>query len=298
LDLIGRIQNLLKREIRINPGERLLLTLSGGRGGEFRLERTVYAEQVEMNKPRQKKTGVFTAGGRWLAAVLQNKITEEEAKLTQLITVEDVAESTPRKGTILQHLYPGFTWLELSGHDGKPAQGLRWHHEYRYPAPAFRINAGTFRPGDESKAKLWFSDSALPLEPAARSVPMDDVKPGQEMKLQDGAWFVIEKMEPQDRYVTVADGVREEKKCLVVYARYDPARPVWIQAVGAGSRGEEHHFYTKGGKYVAIFWGGANPSRLNVVSVNEFKRQARPLEWALPHPDPRDTGPSIEKLGG
>jgi hypothetical protein len=57
--------------------------------------------------------------------------------------------------------------------------------------------------------------------------------------------------------------------------------------VGVKYLGEEHRYYTKANRYEALFWGGAEPVRFDVISVKhlkEAKQAVQSFEWKLPSP--------------
>jgi hypothetical protein len=295
----ANVPNLPEFNLRLRPGERMLLRIYRKATYEFGIERALFANRVRKFEPT---SGTKEMNRQWLPAVLQNKIWNQKEKLEQLLTVEN-KQNRYFRGNILEHVRPGFFWMEVTGADEKtPLDGVRWNFEHDYPAPAFRVEAGKFTSNDTPRVSAWWIDDSRPDEPAGGYAftykRVEDAVGGEELSVGDIAVTVERVKNKESRWVTVGPGERKERSCLVVQLKYAPGAPrVWVQPLGATYEGEEHHFYTKAGRYIAIFWSAedpAEPARLNLISLSRFKSRANfHARWELPLPDPGDQGPNI-----
>ncbi len=261
-DFGARLQSAKLQDIRLQRGERLLLSLVQGLNGTLRFKREVYAKLVQDNKDR------LNYKDNWLVGVLQNGIFFEEARLEQLLSFEDYINTKPGPQEIVRHYRPGFMWLEVTNKKtGKSPKGLQWYNDFDYPAPTIRAHSGPFGP-EASKVSVWWVENQSPedklctrLRHVPESSTLEDLRRNANITVA-GFPVTIEKLQVEDRHVSIAppkrfgtSANRAIKSCLVVQLKHDPKKPVVVQGLNLGHRGEEHHFFTHAGKYTAFFWG-------------------------------------------
>jgi hypothetical protein len=115
---------------------------------------------------------------------------------------------------------------------------------------------------------------------------------------------VIDSVREEKHLVQVAPGKKEERSCLVVRLSHDEGKPVWVQLEDPPRQGEAHYFYAQANKYTAVFWDVKNVEKerivLNLISLEDFKKPGRALEFrqSLPEPGPADTAPVKPRLLG
>jgi hypothetical protein len=295
------VRSLPKFQLHLRPGERMLLRVYRDAIDEYIVERALFANLSRKFEPASQTR---IANRDWLAAVLQNKIWNQQGKLEQIITVEH-KQNRHLGNNILEHVRPGFFWMEVTRANEKtPLAQMHWNMEYGYPAPAFHLEASKFTVNDTPRLSAWWIDEAYPDEASGGYAfgykQVVGAVGGKALFVGDAA-VNVEKVKKESRLVTVGPGQRKERSCLVVELKYTPGPPrVWVQPLGFIYHGEEHHYNTKAGRYTAIFWSDqelAEPVRLNLISLAYFKSKARfSAQWDLPAPDPFDQGPSINRL--
>jgi hypothetical protein len=282
------IQNVPEQSVYMRPGDLLLLKVIKDATKGLALERANFATLME--KTKIEKTAQISPDQKWMTAVLQNHYEHLKAELTQLVTVENVSAA---RADQLQHHYPGFVWIEVTDENKKTPGGSRWYQDYEYPVPAFRFPAGKLNPNIYPKTTLWFLDPDR-IATFAESVSRENLKEGKTIPVVDTS-ITIERVELQQRFVSVGPGLRKKVDCLLVQMTYQPGQPVWLQPVG-DIAGEEHRFYPKANRYTALFWGGT-PDRFRIISIGKVKEEVTPMRWTLLEPRPTDHGPSRAALG-
>lgn len=279
------VQHVLSQQIQVRDGEVLQITLKGGPQKSF--ERYLFGkENAQASKP----------AGKWDVSALQNQILQKQGQLRQLVAIEDRVVS-PGKGGILRHLPPGFVWLECNAAGGKSAGQTRWFNEFLYPAPTWRVERdGWPKNGSWAAAELsvWCLPDKFPTdEDYAKS--FDTIVPGNDIRVGKTSLTVQERT-VEERSVSVKPGVTEVRECLVIRVRcHEADRPVFVQAQGLNTSGEEHHYYQRSGEYTAIFWGPANLQtaeyQLHVIALRDFKTKVGAAQLTVGRPTAGDSDP-------
>lgn len=303
------VHNAYAQNIRLGPGDRLLINLHRRRN-DILFERALFAEERVNRSCRKQKAG------DWLLGVLQNQDVRREQALRMLLSLENQTQRGVQRGGTLEQLRPGFTWFEIKA-AGANRPGLRWGNETGYPAPTWRLNVGSW-PLQSDKNNLplapelsaWWSRDPTPeiartLEHDPRKTLDADFKGPVKVDTED---VVIESVGEENLLVTTApdrEDARQTRPCLVVRLRHNPGRRLWVQLLGMNHTGEEHHYYADAGKYTAIFYDVTNAAEqrfsLNLIPLETFKRRAEGQGNAvklidLPSPMPGDSGPTKERL--
>jgi len=275
------------RELKLNPGDRLLLELVAPEG-RLQLQRVGYTATDFPNRP-----ALTTKLGNWRAAVLENRLLPEgDARwLCTLEATPDPAE------LILEQIRPRTVWFEMSALDAASPFALNWAYHPGYPAPAYDLAcprwpavAGT---GAATRPVLncWFNPDqdprpAVVLDRGTDFTRLADLT-GKRLSI-GGKEVIVDAVSVEQHPVNVTPSRRVVKPCLVVRLSYPPGEPVMVRPQLAARfdtqrGGAEHRYYTAAGKYVGLFWNDdpafdLDPDtllqRLPVHSLSEFKQLA------------------------
>ncbi len=296
----GHASQVLQKPIAVGRGDLLLLRLAAApAGAEF--ERALFTLEDYPWKPAQEESG-------WRMAVLQNQRIDPH-NLQMLATME---RSYDHQESRLQQIKPQETWFEVRPSKDTPAPyALRWSCQAGYPAPAWSINASAWPSAPATNVpsrpvlQVWWDPDQQ--APAGATLQRDhDFKTPQELTSRSVRVFGddvrIESVQVERHVVETQPGLREAQSCLVVRLDHAPGKPVWARVAGLRPLGEEHRFYKDIGRYSGLFWPVAPDearealSSLSVISLNEFKREAKRRGFVmemdqLPTPVPNDFRP-------
>lgn len=276
IDLTVRLQKL-KQDLRLRPGEFLPLIIAPGKLG-LEFQRELLGKEF--------KHALASKNGKWLGAVAENYLNTNTATLTQLLTIEDLKHTSPGPGEIVQHHYPALVWLEPSIQSATKPIGFQWYAEYGHPAPAYRVKTAPCGLKEEPQLSVWFLEDGAQATAVAQKYPWEDLKTGKAL-FAPGVAVTIARVAKEERYISVGPNKKTFKDCLLVEVNYPPGKPVLLKPMEVNFQGEAHHYFSRAGRYVALFWGGDVPSQVNLISVNSLKesaKEARFLEWKLAPP--------------
>lgn len=269
-----KVHNKFPHEMELKAGDFIDLSLMS-EGNRIVFRRNLFAGIVTPELVVDKKSEKGA-----LVSMLQNQIDPKERTLSQLAIVEDQQNLDN-----LKHDRPAFLWFEVQAEGGQRGR-LKWHKDYRYPAPAFRAEVKDW-PGDgvAAQSKLWWTkddpfrkdlDYAVILEQA-------DLKPGKKIRLGGKDIGEIYQVEEEAHHVSPADGNegKNPTPCLVVRIRHELGKPVMVllqpKELAQRSRLEEmHQYYPKARNYTAYFSGVSlrDEFSLRVIALEEFKSVA------------------------
>jgi hypothetical protein len=289
----GSYESLVHRQtqnIYLESGDLLELALKR-QGNAVVMERNLFGPENRYKLASQEL-------GDWAVSVVQNHVEQRTGQVQQLVAIEEKPVSF-KTGNLLKQIHPGFMWMEVQARGEKKPGQFRWHKEFTYPAPTFRLMTRDwpFKEGEQpvpAEVKVWWHDRPYPQNDAYSSY-LEWIPAKYRYKRtivgNTGTGFTIESIEVEEHKVSTTPWFddRTLKRCVVVRIAHDPGKPVWVQLRGEkGSPGEEHHYYSGVNKYTAYFWGVSNPDTegldLNVISLADFKKQTHEVSFALPAP--------------
>jgi hypothetical protein len=272
-----------RQKILFDRGDLLLLQLTP----KLKFERLLFSsEDIFSGKIREEQGG-------WRLTVLQNQKVPDRA-LQMLTTLERL---TDQDAITLQQVKPHEAWFEIQPADmAKGLFGVRQEYQYGYPAAAWGFNVpdwpqalGIPNPASP-RVQVWWSEQEADSKFLQQG---QDFSTGTDLKnlpipVEDEK-VVIESVLVEDHLVQMANGQKPvSQPCLVVRMAYPPNKPVWAKVTGQDKAtgkdwnpvGFEHRFYQAANKYTGLFWpappnGADNLTKLNVISVEAFKRQAK-----------------------
>jgi hypothetical protein len=279
----------VQKSIVIEAGDYLLLRLAETPQG-LELQRSVWSRDDYPGKPSPPPK---SPGFDWRLAVLQNQRIGERG-IEMLLTLEKLPASGE---TVLQLIKPRETWIELEPRTDAPdiarqPYAVRWGQVPGYPAPTWGLNVPAWPAPPEGtplpppRLRVWWNPDVspppvgvierrpLPADPK-KLEPLDSLA-GRELSV-DGVPTRIESVAVEDHYVETRPGVREKKSCLVVRLDHAATR---VQLRGLQAAGQEHRYYTRAGKYAALFWpmtaaGAESLQGLSIISIASLKREAQ-----------------------
>jgi serine/threonine protein kinase len=273
----------LRRKLRLNEGDRILLGLWQGRSRSLELGRLILADEIQHRLPPQRRVEV----GRWVAAVLWNHY-EHGGVLRQILSLErrpDASES------VIEQVQPAYCWIEVDARSGeRPPGRLEIRRDYGFPAPAFSITRTNWPRDTAPRLQLW-RRNALPggeayqLDLAAGAIP-DRVKIG-------GREVTLQRSTEKNRAVaTGPSGPRERRDCLVLSVISPKGHRILALPEGDVFTGGEEHQYDESGAeehYKATFWGDDLRSvSVRLVDLEDFKRGVDPIVLSLEPPTTDD----------
>jgi hypothetical protein len=279
----ARLRRALGSDVAVElpPGNNLFAVLKR-KERDLYLERGILGRQHEItdNKampPPRAKDG-------WLVSLVENHSSLSNT-LGQLLVLEKMEVER----NMLRQWHPGFTWLELSGADGKrPDQTVTWGRDWNLPAAAFRVETPDWPIKRASKTTVWYwpepRDELLTHEKlyGRASVPVGQIK----SRVPSGrlsADPVIDAALWEERDIAAPGGSRVKEKCLVIRVRHAKDRPVFIALDPERTAvGSEHHYFPGAGRYTAIFYNldKLEIAHLLVFDVEAFKDAAPHLDFA------------------
>lgn len=306
-DLYGANVFRSRTSLRVNSGERLLVSLEGSRSDEFVFKRGLFAEDRLFGQ-REFKHRAYqdTPSKNWRAAVMQNGYFAANHSLEMLLTLEEL---NSRDALPLHQVQPGFRWLEIKARQEVPAGEkekrpslVRWYNDERYPAPAWQLKADQWPLKDKeplpAEVAVWWQTSATPPRDAVVKIDPDRLlQRGVAVNGQDEV--TIQCGIDRKRMVSIApDTPPIPMDCLVLTVNHKPGQPIWAQLVGHQG-GQEHQYISQGDSYTAVFWGirdsdlEALTFQIELTSIAKFKKEAEMHSRfdRLPEPSRGDPGP-------
>lgn len=289
----GRLRRSLGSDIAVElpPGHNVFGVLKRNEK-DYYLERGVLGQQREIADNKAMPTPLAKEG--WLTSLLEN-----HNSLTNRLSQVMVLEKMLVEKNVLRQSQPGFTWLELTGADGKrPPQTLTWGRDWNLPAAAFRLELPDWPIQRWSKTAAWFwpdgRDQLLANDKlyARASVPIGRATP----TVPTGRLLaepVIESALWEERELDAPAGGTVKEKCLVIRVRHAPGRPVYVALDPEQSNvGSLHEYFLGAARYTASFYRLANveTAHLIVIDVEAFKKAAPHVEFI---PDERYRAPGM-----
>ncbi len=270
------VQDNKKQDIVLNTGDNMILTLKRS-GSIVQFEHSLFAEEVERSIPIKK-----VSKDSWLISVLSNQINKKSNSLHQVIAIEK-NKGTPK----LQQVSPGFIWIEVKPKDGSAAGPAVWKRDYSYPAPALELKIGNWPAKDSREptaaaTALWWDDSKYPANstyPIPWNKNQSVAQTNSTIRGPNSRWsgkFLFETVEEERHVVeTGARGETSLQDCLAVRLEYAPGKPVFVRMDQKEHPRlwEKHCDYAEANKYTAYFWPIPNNFTLQVISLEDFKRE-------------------------
>jgi hypothetical protein len=266
------------QNVIVNRGDLLLLDLLPGTNGvEWR--RAFVARDDYGSKPGE-------TSGDWRLAALQNQRIKDRGSqmLLMLDKAPEKAEAT------LQMIRPREAWVEVESSAGPKATfDLRWGYQAGYAAAAYNVESPQWPtlPGTQTPAKplvrMWWSPALETPADAfvARSTDLPTLLHAANIsKPMGGETVVLDGVDVETHRVETQPGKFEDKRCLVVRVTYPNGNPVKVRVEGVAPAGQEQRYYPEAAKVTALFWpvdesqARDGLSRINLISINRFKRQA------------------------
>jgi hypothetical protein len=250
----------------------------------FSLERGLVARQ-----PETIKDFAIVKDKDWYATLY---MTDRHAgRLDQRILLEKEPEAD-----VIGQPVPAFTWFEVEpatakGDAARTAPGkVRWHNEWDWPAPAFRLQVDDWQPKDNPKLNAWWHDQIPPDDGAVtKDLVMEPRGPALSFTLTKNNTQGELTVAVERHKVEVAPERYEERNCLVFRVMHTPGKPVAIRLGRKGwGGGEEHRYYRHLDQeqegYSALFYPwvdvDAKEVRFTLMCVESFKGQARHAPFA------------------
>ncbi|MCI0457972.1 MAG: hypothetical protein L0Z62_13480 [Gemmataceae bacterium] len=299
----------LTQNVFINPGDRIRLNLNR-EGDGFKLVRD---EVLKSHPGREgKRPSELNQNKDWRLTVLQNQDRgaqgERAAHLT--VTAEKLTEREFRGAGTVTQVTPRLILFQVSQADDSkaPLPTLRYYRLGDYVAPAWRLEVKPWTAKQKPVVEAFWTegrpataDTLLPgvhfrkgpeALPDAPEVELGQGRRARLLSLGVEKFLVDQYDKETGRLIPNRQLLRD---CLVVRLQYAPGKPVLVRPPEEIA-GQEHRFFSQAGKYTGIFWPvPANLTGLDVVSVDEFREDARrrgnhvriPLEY--PNDDPAPT---------
>jgi hypothetical protein len=268
-----------RQKINFERGDMLLLQLTP----KLRFERLLFSDEFP-GKIKEKNDA-------WRLTPLQNQKVGDRG-LQMLLTLEKQPDQNAATVNItLQQVKPQEAWFEIQPTNMvKGLFGVRWGYQYGYPAAAWGFDVpdwpqalGSPIPASP-RVQAWWSEQEADSSKVLQQGP--DFSIGSDLinhniQVEDDK-VIIESVRVEDHLVEVVRGQKPElQSCLVVRMEYPPNKPVWAKVTGGWNiEGYEHRFYQAANKYTGLFWpvpakGADNLTKLSVISLDAFKRQAK-----------------------
>ncbi len=231
----------LASDIRLSPGDRLLLDLTENRG-VLSLQRHWYADTA----PAVAKAGAPEAA--WRMALVQNWAKSGRLELFTAI------DGNPAEVNRLSPTRIGDVWFEVTPSVPQPEPvALRWRAEGGFPAPCWSLASPgwpTF-PGTAAYAaprlSAWWSPDPFPA--AAERTALD----GGSLTVAGNA-VALDAATLEEHEVEVSPGERQRRTCLVVRLTHANAAPVFVRPLGVAPTAREVRVYKAANKTTCLFW--------------------------------------------
>ena len=231
----------LASDIRLSPGDRLLLDLTENRG-VLGLQRHWYADAA----PAVAKAGAPEAA--WRMALFQNWAKGGKLELFAAV------DADPAQVNRFSPTRIGDVWFEVTPSVPQPEPvALRWRAEGGFPAPCWSLASPgwpTF-PGTAAYAaprlSAWWSPDPFP---AAAERPALD---GGSLTVAGNA-VALDAATLEEHEVEVSPGERQRRTCLVVRLTHANAAPVFVRPLGVAPTAREVRVYKAANKTTCHFW--------------------------------------------
>jgi hypothetical protein len=292
--LVTQAGTRLEREIIVNRGDLLLVTLTGQ--DTVSAERGLYSGDASPRDRREQTTG-------WRGSIVRNG--REGEGIEVWTTLEKLA--TPKESA-LEMIKPREVWMEAQplGASASPI-AQRWSYQTGLPAPAWALRVPAWPMPARPALQVWW-DAAQEATFTSEVVRLSDFRSTDEIPARpvkvDGLTIDLEMVSVETRKVEVSPGVYRDESCLLIRLHYPEGKPYWVRPQGLRTEGAEHRFYKSANKYTGLFWP-VTPDQadvalegLGLVSLAEFKARCERRGFILEQqargtPDPRDKGPGL-----
>jgi hypothetical protein len=296
------------QRIEVQRNEALLLNLVP-LAGQPRFQRALYAESDFLTKNHFRVETAKKAN--WLLGVEGNEKPATEHVVRLMTTLEK--EARPGTGKeALAHVYPEWVWFEVPPVGDDPTPRLHRTFLPDYPAPAWSID---LRRGEKDRVgpaplRAWWTESigdCFVLRKDGTTWKKKDPLDWPSGVEVDGP-IALERqcvvIKPGNPGEDPKSDYRDN--CVVVRLRFPPgSEPFFVRLPGkdrSPDRGEQHRFYSRAGKYTAIFWNFTQDEfdkidTLQVYSIKGLKEKAGKEGtmhvMELPEPDERWRRPAV-----
>ncbi len=284
----------LEREIIVNRGDLLLVTLTGQ--DTVSAERGLFSGDTSPRDRREQATG-------WRGAIVRNGRVGEGIEVWT--TLEKLATT---KESALEMIKPREVWMEAQplGASASPI-AQRWSYQTGLPAPAWALRVPSWPMPARPALQVWW-DAAQEATFTSEVVRLSDFRSTDEIPARpvkvDGLTIELEMVSVETRKVEVSPGVYRDESCLLIRLHYPEGKPYWVRPQGLRTEGAEHRFYKSANKYTGLFWpvtldqADVALEGLGLVSLAEFKARCERRGCVLEQqargtPDPRDKGPGL-----
>ncbi len=246
---ISRLE--LDREVRLGAGDYLLLQLGPGRRS---CRRAIWSREPSLAlRPNREANG-------WRTAVVQNQLLAGRA-LQMLVSVEKL----PEPNEVPAQVRPEDLWLEVKPASGKTRPVVQWGEVVGHPAPAWGVDSPGWPTEVMPRVKAWWREDSGNADRVLRAeADFRDPLALRGEFVVAGQKVMIEGVSVEQRWVSVTPTKRERRWCLVLRASHDAGKPMWSRI--AGFSGQEHRHYLEAGRYVGLFWAGAEDDEATIRS--------------------------------
>jgi len=315
-----RADHLYQRRVELEPGDRLIVQLVDDMKDGIGFERGLYGDEPQLRSSTQRNWKDWR-----LAAMARQTMGEAPNRRLRWLTTLEFAKSPIDVDVPLRQAKPRLTWFDLNADGNQPpaAYSLRWHEQIKYPAPAWLLEVPPWvedpAKGEPAKPILgaWWSKPDSELQ--SRDVPFVVNAHEYRSKLpqsvkNEGDTVTIEGLDIEEHKVEARSGAPpQNERCLVIRLSFPKDRPyivdpVRVRLAGLGIAGYEHRLYTQANKYTGLFWPViaeelSQLKGLNLISIADFQKQAKTLEYSIadmklpvPRPDINDKTPDPIEL--
>ena len=239
----------LDREVRLGAGDYLLLQLGPGRRS---CRRAIWSREPSLAlRPNREANG-------WRTAVVQNQLLAGRA-LQMLVSVEKL----PEPNAVPEQIRPEDLWLEVKPASGKTRPVVQWGEVVGHPAPTWGVDSPGWPADVAPRVKAWWREGANNADRVLRAeADFRDPLALRGEYVVAGQKVVIEGVSVEQRWVSISPTKREQRWCLVLRASHDAGKPMWSRI--AGFSGQEHRHYLEAGRYVGLFWAGAEDDEATI----------------------------------
>lgn len=288
-----------KQEFEFQPGDRMLVRIFKDKSGRIAFERDLFARLLMGRGPTPDET---SAG--WMMGVGGYRANRDNAgnhlKFTGML--ECLNGRSPGDTGVLQQVYPGFVWWDVTTIDGKRPKVIHIAARTRNPvaAPAWNLTAEAYseRADDYKPAAIraWVDER----RPSA-SYPPAPIDPGKldtgipiRVQGEDGEAQVFLAIEDK---VDVTNGELTNMPYLVIRVLHPAGKPVFVRPPPAsGFTASEQRYYSESNAVTAVFGPVSketiekklNGAPLELISVSQFQEGHKPIEWKMPPANPSE----------
>lgn len=315
VEVVGNLN--FRHEVRLNPGDRLLLDLFEDQG-RLSLKRHWFAATW----PALARSGGEDPTRK--LALLQNRL--DGGKVRMVASIEDRPKDRPRATDAVSAYRVGDVWFEVGPAVPRPDPvAVRWRAVSGFPAPSWSIDAVGWpaAPGGKGAAATqmgawWSPDRPFPQTGAVWSPPAGAKLVGTRaasIPLEGGVSATLDAVTIESHSVEVRPGVSEKRPCLVARLTYPTDRVAWLRPASPrnplgqaerGPAGSEVRFYREAHKVTCLYWWDNAPLTADDVAGRVVGLEVVTLATvrAGPHlelqnpPAPSETSPIADPPAG